>query len=409
MNSPLSEILNDPSLSVEEKAEHIAIFLSTLPDRGASECVRFVLSTEDANAATFPANYLALLPAFGKEKRQIVEHILNNNKQLMIAIVELVKDMPIDVVDRLIAEYLGNPDSGDMFSVIFEIANAFPYRLRDFEDRIDNSYVQRAILSGGPGVWVEELAGEYRRDGDPATLRALARFRTDEALDALLTLKPSVPDEDQDDLWMYIESSGVFPDTRRASVYFHAFRGFVVSREESPHHMGGGYQYRVPRCPVCRVAATRILTLNSAALDIGLESGHDPSFFWYTCPHPPEFLHVRFTDQGTEGLMIPMTNGPQDGDLIPGQLSLLLQEHHNQYGSGLDATPGFGSHQVGGYPPWIRHDPFPRCPGCQEGMRFLASIDSGMTPFGRMAFYGIIYGFWCDNCAISVSQLQEED
>jgi len=40
-------------------------------------------------------------------------------------------------------------------------------------------------------------------------------------------------------------------------------------------------------------------------------------------------------------------------------------------------------------------------------MMSLASIDSGLTPFGRLGFEGILYGFWCDACAISETRRQE--
>jgi hypothetical protein len=37
-------------------------------------------------------------------------------------------------------------------------------------------------------------------------------------------------------------------------------------------------------------------------------------------------------------------------------------------------------------------------------MKFVASIDGGMTPFGRAGFTGTLFGFWCDECAISTTQ-----
>jgi hypothetical protein len=39
-------------------------------------------------------------------------------------------------------------------------------------------------------------------------------------------------------------------------------------------------------------------------------------------------------------------------------------------------------------------------------MRFVASVDSGLTPFGRLGFRGILYGFWCDTDAVADTRHQ---
>ena len=36
-------------------------------------------------------------------------------------------------------------------------------------------------------------------------------------------------------------------------------------------------------------------------------------------------------------------------------------------------------------------------------MRYLVTVDSGPTPYGRMGFDGTLYGFWCDGCQISTA------
>ena len=397
----IADILSNSSLTVDEKVEKTTKLLNSLPDRGVSEVIQFILKVDNSAEATYPANYLALLPNLQTEKRQIVEHILNYRQDLTIAAVNLVKDMPSEVVDRLIEEYFKNPSAPDMRSILFEVAIYFPERLHKFASQITDKRISEAILPGGLDSWVDNLVEQYHRTGDPLCLRKLSRFRTDKALEALIKLQPIVPDEDKEILYMYIESSGVFPDTRKASVYFNTYRGFVVPRAESPHKMGPGFSCVVPKCPICDTPATRILTLDAAQLDLALESGHNPSFFWYQCPHPPSYIVVRLNEDGIEGIMTPLTDEHVDTDLIPGELSLLLEKHPNQFGRGRETSPGFSNHQVGGYPPWINLDTFPRCPDCGEGMRFLISIDSGMTPFGRLAFGGIIYGFWCDDCVVS--------
>ncbi len=407
--SNLSDILTNSSLTVDEKVEKTTKLLNSLPDRGVSEVIKFILNTDDPAAATYPANYLALLPNLQTEKSQIVEHILNERQDLMIAAVNLIKDMPDTVINRLLDEYFKNPSAPDRRSLLFEIAIYFPERLHKFASQITDKRISEAILPGGLDSWVDNLVEQYHRTGDPLCLRKLSRFRTDKALEALIKLQPIVPDEDKQTLCMYIESSGVFPDTRKASVYFNTYRGFVVPRAESPHHMGRGFSCVVPKCPICDTPATRILTLDAAQLDFEIESGQNPSFFWYQCPHPPSYIVVRFNQDGIEGIMTPLTDDPVDTDLIPGELSLLLEEDPNQFGRGRETSPGFSNHQVGGYPAWINLQTFPRCPDCGEGMRFLASLDSGMTPFGRLGFDGILYGFWCESCAVSCTYQQTDD
>ncbi len=85
-----------------------------------------------------------------------------------------------------------------------------------------------------------------------------------------------------------------------------------------------------------------------------------------------------------------------------------LEEYPIKYGRGDLAVPGYSYHQVGGYPQLMKWKSFPKCPVC-GGMKFLVSIDSGMTPFGRLGFNGILYGFWCDDCAVSCTYHQNYD
>lgn len=408
MTSSIAAFLGDRSLPVSEKEIRTVAWLGSRPGQGISEIEELIRGTDDPAVASFAANYLALLPDHPCEKRQLVEFVLDRKRHLMIAIANLVKDMPADVVDRLIAEYLREPSSSDLYSLVFEVALYFPARLRREVDRIPHGRIRGALLAGGPATWVGERVERYRRDHDPAHLRSLSRFRTDEALTAMLALQREVPEDQREFLDACIESSGVFPDTREASVYFRAFRGFVVTRGRSPHHMGPGFDFAVPRCAICDTPAARVLTVRAGSEAFELTAGIDPSFFWYECAHPPGFVYAHVTEAGVEGIMTPMTDRPVDSGLVPDAPALLLQEHSNQSGRALEAIPGFANHQVGGYPPWIRIERFPRCPYCGRGMRFLASIDSGMTPFGRMGFAGILYGFWCAPCAVSATYAQRE-
>ncbi|MBJ7297453.1 MAG: hypothetical protein JHC73_14305, partial [Dolichospermum sp.] len=167
--------------------------------------------------------------------------------------------------------------------------------------------------------------------------------------------------------------------------------------------------YPVPKCPVTDTPANRILTLDISQLDLDLESGYNPSFFWYESGYSPGCIYVQFTEKGIKGLMTPMTDGEVGNDLIPGELALKLEEYPLKSGRSGIANPGFSNHQVGGYPNWINFESFPRCPICSQGMKFLVSIDSGMTPFGKLGFNGILYGFWCDPCAVSCTCHQSDD
>ncbi|MDJ0662337.1 MAG: hypothetical protein QNJ42_23050 [Crocosphaera sp.] len=409
LESQLQRILKNPELTVDEKEQQITQFLHSLPGKGVNEIVEFIINTNDGIAANYLANYLSILPNYDQNKRKIVEQAIHQKRHLLSAVVNLVKDLPDGLLDQLINAYFQNPSSSDLYNIIFEVAQFFPEKLHKFDDQIEDEYLRQAILTGGSDRWVDELVRKYYEDQNPQHLQDLAWFRTDKALDALLSLAPTVPEEDLEDVYAYIESSGVFPDTRLASVYFENYRGYVVSREESPHHMGGSFPYPVPKCPFTDTPANRILSLDTSQLDLDLESPHNPTFFWYEGEHPPDCIYVQFTDEGIIGLMTPMTEGEVGTDLIPGELALKLEEYPCKYGRGMAAIPGFANHQVGGYPPLIRFERFPRCPICGQGMQFLVSIDSGMTPFGSLGFTGILYGFWCDPCSVSCTYGQTDE
>ncbi|WP_414552400.1 hypothetical protein [Anabaena sp. CCY 0017] len=409
MANNIEKILNNSLLSVDEKVEKTTKELNVLSDRGVAEAIELILNINDPAKATYPANYLALLPNLKQEKKQVVEQIINDKKDLLIAVTNLVKDLPDDVINKLITEYFQDPESSDLYNIIFEVAQFFPEKLQPFASQIDDEYLQELILPGGSDSWVNDLVNNYGEDEDPEHLKALAYFRTDKALDALITLSKTIPEEYLADVYAYIESSGVFADSRLASVYFKNYRGYVVSRDESPHYMGGSFPYPVPKCPVTDTPANRILTLDISQLDLDLKSSYNPSFFWYESGYSPGCIYVQFTENGIKGLITPMTDGEVGTDLIPGELALKLEEYPLKYGRGGTATSGFSNHQVGGYPNWINFERFPRCPVCGQGMKFLVSIDSGMTPFGKFGFNGILYGFWCDPCAVSCTYHQSDE
>lgn len=53
---------------------------------------------------------------------------------------------------------------------------------------------------------------------------------------------------------------------------------------------------------------------------------------------------------------------------------------------------------------WLQDAPYPRCPECQQVMKFLAQFDDGsMTPPEE----GIYYSFYCSDCPIAAVNYQQ--
>lgn len=416
MTLKIENILHNSSFTNSQKEEKLCQLLNSKFQKGVPEAVEFLIKTDKRSDAMLLVRYLALFPNFQSEKCRVVENFLNNQKNLVECVDRLIPSLPDRLLQRILNKFFEDSSNSNMSALIFMISKYFPDKLHDFSEQIegieDKDFrieIQTLMLPGSNDNKVEKLINQYREDGNLEHLKNLGWIRTDKALSALLTVVTQVPEEDRADVYAYIESSAVFPDTRLASICFKNYRGYVVSRDESPHHMGGDYPYPVPMCPVTKVPATRILTLNTNVLDLGLDSPHHPTFFWYETSHSPYSIYVQFTENGTKGFMTLMTDGEVGTDLIPGELALKLEEYPCKLGSGGEAIPGLSNHQVGGYPEWIAFRRFPRCPVCGDGMKFLTSIDSGMTPFGRLGFEGILYGFWCDPCSVSCTYRQTDE
>ncbi|MER7014509.1 hypothetical protein ABT324_24045 [Saccharopolyspora sp. NPDC000359] len=114
----------------------------------------------------------------------------------------------------------------------------------------------------------------------------------------------------------------------------------------------------------------------------------------------------RSSPTGVEVYFGPQGPGGGDRRIIPGECSLVLEAQPNQFGPSLPAVAGRSRHQVGGLPQWPSPELHPICPGCGNSMPFLVAIDSGPTPFGAMGFEPLLFGFWCDPCAVSATQVQ---
>ena len=401
--STIENIVHDPSLDVPRKSERIVERLAALPDHGVATAVACLLATDDESVAAFVADYLALIPDAAPDKTRAAER-LSGAGPLVLAAARLVPWLPTSLIDGFIADYLQQPmPRSPLFSVIFEIAAWRPDRLRPHAARIDHPSLRRAMLSGAPETWVADLVDRWHSEHDPEVLDALARIRTPAAAEALLELRDEVDDPDR---WeILIEMAGRLPNRRGRTSYAPAFLGFVVEQERTTHVMGGAFPGDVPICPVCQAPAERVLTLDAGSLPFQLRK--DPSFFWYTCDCGElDFTTVQIRPEGLRVFFTPQGGPSTGGTLVPGKRGLLIEPHPNQTGVSIDATGGFGRHQVGGPPRWIEPAKHPRCPGCSQPMTFVASIDSGLTPFGRLGFRGILYGFWCDVCAISDTRRQ---
>jgi len=336
--------------------------------------------------------------------------LLKINGKSLVAVTDLIKFMPEYIIEDMITRYLQSPAQEGMESVIYEIASYFPHCLHPHRDQIKDKYAQRAMLAGGPQAFLDELVQRYKESHDAQILIDLSRFHSDDALASLGELRDLVPEEDRDVLSMAMDNAGRFLDTLQASIYPQTYMGFVVGRKDAPHHMGEGYPYPVPYCTACEKPAQRILTLDAVSLPFDIGSGHDPSFFWYQCEcYPSDYIVTRIHAGGIDGVMIPLTKNAVEETSLPAEISMQLQLSPAQHGYALDAFPGSGRHKIGGYPHWVNYDMFPYCPDCRNKAKFLVSIDSGMSAFGRLPFEGTLYGFWCEDCAISITHQQIEE
>jgi hypothetical protein len=404
----IADIIHDDTLSEEERANRVAAELRALPRDGVEEATSFVRSAQDSDEAYLACNYLGLLPDLELEKQALLEFVLRERRDLLEGSTLLVRSVPERTVDAVLELYAAEPEQAGAYDVAYEAALFFPARARGVRSLVDDETLLDAMLPGDDES-VDALVAAYRDDPDPRTLRRLSRIRTEGALSALIGLRAQATERDQELLDLCLEAAGYFSDTRRASTFEPTYRGFVVPRGRAPHHIGRGFDGRVPQCPICETPATRVLTVDAGSVpDFSL--ARSPSFFWWSCEHKPlDYLYVAFTDDGTEGLMVELTDREPEDPIVPDDAGLALELHANQFGYGLDITPGYGLHQTGGYTPWIELDHHPRCARCGNGMQFLASLDSGLTMLGTMGFKGMLYGFWCDTCSVSCTTQQTDE
>ncbi|SDZ25598.1 hypothetical protein SAMN05216215_105451 [Saccharopolyspora shandongensis] len=398
----IERIALDPVLSVPEKDERIIAFLAQSDDRGVPAAVECLMTTSDRRVSEYVAAYLGLIHGAREEKARVAER-LRGAGEVAASAARLVPWMPDSLIDAFIQDHLAAADpESPVSSVVFAIAMHRPERLRPYADQVESAAMKRSLLSGAPDEFADSLLERWRAEHDLNDLWTLALIRTSHAADLIESVMNEVADPNDWDWLMPL--AGRLPDTRKPAGFPPAFLGFVADAGESAHVMGGDPGGDVPLCADCRAPAERILTLSAEAMPNVLS--RDPSFYWFTCECAEvDRITVRFTSAGTEVYFNPQ--GPSSGEsrLIPGERSLVLEPHPNQHGVSLPAFPRT-QHQVGGLPRWPSPETHPICPVCGNYMPFLMAIEGGSTPFGRMGFEELLFGFWCDSCAVSSTQTQ---
>ncbi len=405
----VDDLLTDAALTMPRREELLAAAWVRHADRGAARALEVLSSATDPTAAALAAGYLALLPSHRAEKQRAVESLAPRRGDWATAVADLIKFVTPPASNLLLRQALDARDDPSADSVLFEVTKYFPSLVQPFVEVIDDPLIGPAMLPGGPDAWARDFVRQFHESEDPTFLQALVRMRTGTARRELEGLRAQAPSRMWPALDASIENCGVFPDTGARSYFPKVALGFVVDRGESPHRVGGDYAGRVPFCELCFTPTAHALTLAAGAL--GWELSRDPSFFWFQCQHhdrDDQPLFVRLTDEGTERLVIIEIGEPTSEGMpfVPGERALALEDHPNQMGIGSDRVPVRGLHDVGGPPNWCRIDALPRCPVCDRGMRYLAALDGGMTPWGRVRIPGTLFMFWCDPCAVSATRLQ---
>ena len=400
----VEQVAFDPGLSVSGKSDRITALFAEQGDAGITVAADCLTETNDPAVAQYVAAYLELTPGGQEEKTRAAER-LRGRGAVVQAVARLVPWLPDHLIDAFVDDYFASPDpESPLASVIFAIGVYHPARLRSHADQIERAAVRHSLLSGAPDESADAFLQEWRKTRDLDSLQALALIRTAHAADLIASVRDEI-DDPEDWEWL-MPLAGRLPDSGAESGLRPAYMGFVADRGKSAHIMGGRYAQDVPLCARCGSPTDRVLTLSATSLPQELSG--DPTFFWFSCDcDEVDVLTVRFTAQGTYAYFQPQGPSAEDSRVVPGERSLALELHPNQTGVSLPAITGSSRHQVGGLPRWPSPETHPICPECGKFMPFLAAVDSGPTLFGPMGFGGTLFGFWCDNCSVSTTQLQD--
>lgn len=408
MSKIISKIIDDNrTISVESVIDKLAAFLIEAPEKGVPFTELVFKNPDRKLDVYFSSYYLSLLENLSEEKNRFAKNIIENHESFIPSLQRFINQLDEKNIISIIEKASKSKDDEMFESAIYEIATYYPELLRKYKINVEES-AKKGLLPGSDEEVVKSLVQKYEKAHKSTYLNDIALIRTDEALEAMFEILENATSKEKIEIEMLIENMGVFPapDDRRASMYFQKnYRGSVVAREKSPHHMGAGFEGQVPCCSKSGIAADRIVTLKKSALDFAIGGNYNPSFFWFNGETPTEGIFVQFLFDGTRSLNTPQASR-EGTNLIPTRLSLGLEEFPIQYGRGISALPGYNNHQVGGYIPKMRLETFPICPVCNKPMRLLVSIDGGPTAYGRIPIQGILYGYWCEEDSVSCTKIQ---
>jgi hypothetical protein len=399
-------IVADRSLHPRRRQARVNHLLLDKAEAGARLAKDIVAEAAAEVPVSYAANFLAGLPAHGEEKNLALRELVTRQPDWAASGARLVEFADNETFERLERYAVHGARGPGALSIVYELAQHFPDRMRQYRKEIAQYDVDDLLLPGAPDEWVKDLLTQYRRTEDASAAVRLSYVRTDAARDALVTLLNSAPSGKTGFFAALLESAGVFADSREASTYPGSYRGLLGDEAQSPHPMGGVPKGPVPMSVADKKTAERILELRRAELPFTAEGEFDPIFFWYEGSQLPGHVYVKLTDRGCEGLATPMGESKDTCELITAHGGAVLEPEHHPYGLGGAAVKGTARIQVGGYPHWRAPERFPRCGECGAGMKFIASVDSGITSFAQLTFSGILYAFWCERCNVTCTHSQ---
>lgn len=401
----LDTIMGDAALGVREKQLRIAQALHAMGGEGIELALSTVHKADDEALAAMTANFLAQVPGYNTEKDRLIANLIAERPARLSAAANLIQDAKDATARALLAHLLQQARPETELSAAFELALHFPDLVRPHHQALKACNIYEQVLPGAPDDWVETLLAHYHQDADDYWLFALGQIRTDSARAALIELSKRQDAQQREYSYALLEAGGIFPDSRLSSIYHDCYRGYMVEAGLAPHAMGGRVEHPVPQCPFTSITAELVLALESRQLSMHLASPHMPRFFWYEGTHPPGSVYMEYTDQGVNCLMANPA-AAHSHELFPQPRAMHLVPRNRGRGRGGCADPGFAQHQVGGFPYLLYPERFPRCPRCNQGMKFMASIDSGITPVGMIAVKGTLYCYWCDECSVACTVAQ---
>ncbi len=319
----------------------------------------------------------------------------------------LVRDLEEARAAELAAQVLGDDE---LIDLLWDIARANPAAVRPHYDRISDEQIRGTLRAEGPDAWADQYRDAYLKDGDVGHIKKLGELATEHAADVLYRLGQNAPADHVPMIALAMELCGMFANDKGAAWASDAFRAYVVSRDESPHHFGKGLEHPVPVCSKCDTPAERLITIDHESTEDAFGLAVSPSFFWWRCSCDNGNLlfagHEGAAAGGTK-----MSKGAVPDSPIP-HGAWALDKAERSVVAAHPAMPGRAEHQVGGAPTWVRKHFNPRVPDIaeQRGMCFLASFDLQRIPLGWVTgATGIAYCFWDVETSVGVTQLQIDD